>query len=112
MTIEDVLANAAERTTMLRSEGHPVEAASIERVTEEVRTALGEYLTWLSESDAVLYTNRSAEYLRSRFPALEERGLARWVGRQRYFRRCALEHRGNADAARQAGRRAGRGEAA
>ena len=105
--LEQVLADAAERVTHLRIEGHPVQAASVERLAGEIREALKEYLGWLDESAAVLYTGRSKEYLRIRFPALMDRGLAEWRGRVRYFRRCCLEHRGNADAARQAGRRAG-----
>ncbi len=73
---------------------------------------LGEFMDWMPESAAVLYTDRSREYLRARFARLAERGLAEWRGRVRYFRRCALEHRGNADAARQEGRRAAKGDAA
>lgn len=115
MSLEQVLADAAERVTHLKIEGHPVQAASLERLVEEVRNAEGmsEYLTWLDEGAAMLYEGRRThESLRLRFPALLDRQMAKWVGKVRYFRRCALEHRGNADAARQAGRRAGRGEAA
>lgn len=110
--IEQVLADAAERATMLRMEGHPIQAGAIERVLAEVRAALPEYLEWLPESAACLYTGRSPEYLRARFGRWQARGLAEFRGRVRYFRRCALEHRGNADAIREAGRRAARGDAA
>lgn len=112
MTIEQVLADASERATTLRYEGHPVQAQAIERVVADVRAVLGEFMDWMPESAAVLYTGRSREYLRARFARLAERGLAEWRGRVRYFRRCALEHRGNADAARQEGRRAAKGDAA
>ena len=110
--LEDVLADAAERATMLRIEGHPVQASAIERVTADTRSALSEYLTWLSESEAELYTGRRQDYLRARFARWQERGLAEWRGKVRYFRRCVLEHRGNADAAKAAGQRAARGDAA
>jgi hypothetical protein len=112
MKFEDVLADAAERVTHLKLEGHPVQAASLERLTDEVRSSLREFTTWLDEKAAKLYSNRSAEYLRIRFPAWQARGLAEWRGKVRYYRQCCLEHRGNADAARQAGRRAARGETA
>ena len=110
--IEDVLANVAERITMLRVEGHPVQAASLDRAVAEMRAELPEYLTWLSEAEAMTYTGRKADYLRARFAGWKAREMAEWKGKMRYFRRCVLEHRGNTDAARAAGMRAGRGSAA
>ena len=108
MTIEQVLADARERVATLRYEGHPIQAASVARVVDDVTEALHEYLTTLSESEAMLYTGRKEDYLRARFGAWEARGLAMWdaSGRHRRFRRCVLEHRGNAEAARAAGERA------
>lgn len=108
LAIEEILANAAERATMLRSEGHPVQAQSIERITSEVRAALGEFLTWVSEPDAITYTGRSVEYLRGRFGAWKERGLAEWRGPVRFYRRAVLEHRGNVEAMKARGERAAR----
>lgn len=106
MTLEDTLADLRERVTMLRVEGHPVQAASVERAIEQLVACLPEYLVLLSEAEAVTYSGRSIAYLRSRFGAWQSRGLAEWKGRVRYYRRCVLEHRGNADIAREAGRRA------
>ena len=106
MTIEQVLADLRERVTMLRVEGHPVQAASVERAVEQLAAVLPEYLVVLSEGEAMTYTGRSLAYLRARFGAWHTRGLAEWRGRVRYYRRCVLEHRGNADIAREAGRRA------
>lgn len=106
MTLETTLADLRERVTMLRVEGHPVQAASVERAIEQMVACLPEYLVLLSEGDAVTYTGRSPAYLRARFGAWQSRGLAEWKGRVRYYRRCVLEHRGNADIAREAGRRA------
>lgn len=106
MTLEQTLADLRERVTMLRVEGHPVQAASVERAIEQLVACLPEYLVLLSEGDAVTYTGRSPAYLRARFGAWHSRGLAEWKGRVRYYRRCVLEHRGNADIAREAGRRA------
>ena len=108
MTTEDVLADLRERITMLRVEGHPVQASSVERAIDQLVATLPEYLEWLSEADATGYTGRSAEYLRARFARWESRGLATWRGRTRWYRRCVLEHRGNVAAAREAGRRAAR----
>jgi hypothetical protein len=112
MTFEDVLADLRERITMLRVEGHPVQAASVERAVEQLVESLPEYLSWLSETEATGYTGRTSEYLRARFARWESRGLAMWRGRTRWYRRCVLEHRGNVAAAREAGRRAARDVAA
>lgn len=112
---EEVIANLHERVTMLRAEGHPIQAQSMARAIEELVATLPEYLTWLTEGEAVLYTGRSVQYLRARFGAWAARGMARWDParpRIRQFRRCVLEHRGNADAARELGRRVARGESA
>lgn len=106
MTLEQTLADLRERVTLLRMEGHPVQAASLERAIEAVRDALPEYLAFLSEAEAVTYTGRSLDYLRGRFGGWYARGLAEWRGKARVYRRCALEHRGNADLAHAAGRRA------
>lgn len=43
--LEQVLADAAERVTALKSEGHPVQANSLDRLIGEVRAALPEYTT-------------------------------------------------------------------
>ena len=106
--IEQVIADTRERANALRIEGHPVQAASVDRAVTEITHCLSEYLDILTESEAMLYTGRKADYLRARFAAWEARGLAMWDerGRGRRYRRCALEHRGNADAARAAGMRA------
>jgi hypothetical protein len=108
MTFEEVVADLRERVSLLRLEGHPVQAASVERAVDQLVATLPEYVSWLSESDATGYTGRTAEYLRARFARWEERGLAMWRGRTRWYRRCVLEHRGNVAAAREAGRRAAR----
>ena len=108
MTFEDVVADLRERVTLLRMEGHPIQASSMERALDQVLETLGEFTAWLSEGEATGYTGRSAEYLRARFGRWAERGLAKFEGRTRWYRRCVLEHRGNVAAAREAGRRAAR----
>jgi hypothetical protein len=111
--IEQVLADAAERANTLRLEGHPVQALAIERVLDQVRAAAAEYLTWLSEPEAMAYTGRSAQWLRAHFGQWYARGLARWdsTGRARQYRRCVLRHRGNPEATRADGQRAAKGAA-
>jgi hypothetical protein len=106
MTLEQVLADARERAQMLRIEGHPAQAASIERVCDDVAAAAEDYLNWLSESEARLRSNCSVAWLRTRFARWAESGLAEQRGRDRYYRAVIVPQRANLEAARAAGRRA------
>lgn len=110
-SLDQVLTDAREQAQILRFHGHHDQAAALEKFVARVKQSASEYLAWLTESEAMLYTGRSVEWLRSRFRGWESRGLARYEHRRRHYRRIALEHRGNADAARAAGERAGRGAA-
>lgn len=107
-SLEDVLADARERAAILRSEGHGLQARSIEQLCDEVKSArdMRMYLDWLDEPDAALYAGREAVTLRRHFAALESRDMARWHNGRRQYRRQALDHRGNAEQARAAGERA------
>lgn len=105
MTPEQVLANWRGEAAVLRSRGHVGDARLLEQCADEISETLGE-LEFVSETQAALYSGRSGEYLRSRHQGWVARGLARTVGRLRYYRRCVLEFRGNVEAQRAAGRRA------
>jgi hypothetical protein len=123
MSLEDVLQEAEAEAVVLRQHGHTDQAKTLERIVQKVRASAEEYLDWLNESNARIYTGRSERWLRGRFLDWEPRGLARWHHGRRQYRRIILEHRGNAEAAfaagqraaldaREAGRRAARGEPA
>lgn len=106
--LNQVLADARGEAAVLRSHGHVLQAESIEKVVEAVAGAMDDYLTLLTESEAMLFTGRKQPYLRDRFWDWQHRGLACWdePHRRRLYRRIALEHRGNAEAAQAAGREA------
>jgi hypothetical protein len=109
-TLEDTISEARARALVLKVEGHGAQAAAIERVCTEIERARGfeEYLCWLPEDEAVIYTNRTVEFLRARFGHWEQRSLAQLVGRTRFYRRCALESRAPNQAAFTAGRHVAR----
>lgn len=107
--LDQVLTDAKEQASILRFHGHHDQAAALEKFVARVEGSAAEYLAWLTEPEAVLYSGRTVEWLRGRFAGWEARGLARYEHRRRHYRRIVLEHRGNADAARAAGERAGRG---
>lgn len=107
--LDTVLADWRQRAAELRYTNHGHDAALIEKVCDEVADAMVEFLTWLTEDRMSLYSGLKPPALRSRFPDLEARGLAKWDAerRRRLYRRIALAHRGNQEAAREQGRRAG-----
>jgi NAD-specific glutamate dehydrogenase len=104
--LDQILTDKRGDAQVLRLHGHHDQARAIEEFVEEVAAVTAEYRTWLTEREASEYTARSTEWLRARFTGLEQRDLARMVNGKRHYRRLALEHRGNAEAAREAGRRA------
>jgi hypothetical protein len=106
MTLEQLLADTAEQAAILRRHGHTGQADALTAIVEGVRQACPEFMALLSEDAASTYSGRTVAWLRARFPQWVARGLAEQVGPRRYYRRCVLEHRGNANAARAAGRRA------
>ena len=104
--LEQALADMRGQAGVLRFHGHHDQARALDEFASRIAEATPEYRTWLTESEAVDYTARSVEYLRNRFSGWAARGLARLSGGKRQYRRMALEHRGNIEAAREAGRRA------
>jgi len=110
VSLEEVLQEAEAEAIVLRQHGHLDQAKTLERMIQKVRASAAEYLEWMSEEDATLYTGRNVRWLRSRFAAWERRGHARWHHARRQYRRIILEHRGNAESALTAGRSAAVGE--
>ena len=111
-TFEQAAANLREEAAILRRNGHVGQAQALERACDELTAGAEEFVAWLTEDQAMTYTGRSAAWLRGLFGGWVERGLAKTVGRVRYYRRAVLIHRGNAEAARAAGRNAVKGQAA
>lgn len=111
LDVETVLADARQRAQLLRAEGHPIQAGSIERVCDEFAGAMRPFLTWLSESEAQLRSGWSVERLRSAFPEWEEMGCARKSGdgrrAKRQYREFIVPARVLEADARQAGLRGG-----
>ena len=111
-SFEQVKADLMGEAAVLRRNGHVVQAASLERACTEFSAAAAEFAAWLTEQEAMTYTGRKSPWLRAQFDEWVARGLAKTVGRTRYYRRCILVHRGNQEAARAAGRAAAKGQAA
>lgn len=106
-----LLADMRGEAAVLRAHGQGGQARTLEGACERVAEVMTDYLVELTETEAALYTGRRPETVRTWFPSLEARGLARLRKDRRVYRRIGLEHRGNAEAAREAGRRAVEGAA-
>jgi hypothetical protein len=107
-TLDQAIANEREDLQVLRKNGLQREAEIIERVLARVARAAEPFIDWLSETNAALRSDRSLEWLRKQFPALEAQGLARWnpaKPTERQYLRCAVPQRANTSAAREAGAR-------
>lgn len=112
--LDQVLADARGELPVLRKHGQHVVADAIERLVDDVAESASPYLTWLSEAEARIQSDHSADWLRRRFPQWERQGLARrHPGRpnQRQYLKIAIPQARNldavrADAAREAARQA------
>ena len=110
--LEQVIADQRGELAVLRKHGQGPLADALERFADEVSGAAEDYLTWLSESDAMLYAGKSVRWLRSRFPEWERSGHGRYRMGNRQYRMLALPRRANPHNAYEAGKRAGRNAAA
>jgi hypothetical protein len=110
--LEQVLSDLLGEASVADRLGHPHDAKLLRRVVGLVKeSSAEEYLTWLSEKEAVLRSGKRVEWLRKRFPGWERQQLARLNGRHRQYRMAALPPAVNLDAARAQGRRAVLGQA-
>lgn len=92
MTIEELLANYRENAAILEHACAKEQAELYRRVAQEVTDALGDYLRWLSEEEAALWSGKSTRWLRDRFEAMAATmpPTARRAGRHRQYRAAAL----------------------
>jgi hypothetical protein len=111
-TLEDVLAEYRTEAGILRKNGAVALADAIDRLCADVATATEDFTVFLPESTAMIRTNRSAKWLRARFPEWLDQGHARMVNGERQYRALVLPRRANTHAAYEAGRRAGSEHAA
>ncbi len=104
--LEQVLADARGEAAVLRSQGHPIQAKSIDRLADQVAECMRGYLITLSDKEAALRSGWSENRLRAAFPAWEAIGFAMVDerGRRRY-RECIVPARAERSTARLAGAR-------
>lgn len=106
--LELALADAREEAAILKRNGHPAQADTLERFCDRVTRSAEPWLRWLSESDAHTKSGRSIRWLRSQAPQWEAQDLAKRVGRLWYFRDCIIPQRTHPSTAREDAKRYGR----
>ena len=106
-SLEQALADTRGDAAILRKRGHAHDAELLESLCDRFARAAEDYLTRLTEEQAMLQSGHSRSWLRSRFSEWEQAGHAGREGRRRWYRAVLIPRRGHADLAYQAGRRAG-----
>lgn len=113
MTLEQVLHAAREEADVMTRNGGTYQPRAVLALLDSIQRAAEDYLTWLSESTAMIRTGRSLKWLRAQYPVWLDQGHARTVNGERQYRALILPRRANPSAAYEAGRRAATtGEAA
>jgi len=99
MTLDQVLTDAKEHANALRLHGHRAQAKSLDALVDAIELAAADYLTWLSESEALLRSDWKTRRLRSHFTEWVAQGMAEKRGRVRWYRQVMIPQRPNAEAA-------------
>lgn len=85
----------------------------VRALLDDIRDAAEDFVTFLNEADARLWSGLAADTLRKKFPGWSELGHARLDEKgHRTYRRAVLPRRANLEAARKAAKRAVEGDAA
>ncbi len=104
-----VLAHWRADAAALRRTGDARTAELLERCATEAETSAEEWLTWLSEADAILRSGHAKPWFVARREAWRRDGHARQVGRHKWtYRATIIPRRANVVTAAEEGRQAAR----
>jgi len=106
--LSTLIADWRGEAAVLRRRGDNRTALVLEQCAEETVIAAESYLLWLSETDAMLRTGRTREWLRARYEGWASEGHAKKTGGDRQYRAVMLPRRAAVVEAREAGRQAAR----
>lgn len=114
-TLEQVIADARGELPLLRKRGQAAIADAIEEYIERVtKSSAREYLTFISERDAMLRSDHTVTWLRARYPEWERLGHARRNPKnpsERQYRMMIIPLAAQTEAARANARDTARAEA-
>lgn len=107
-TPEQVLADWRERATHAKVLHDLRIARIIDEMADEFARANEDYMTWLSEDDAMLKADHRRPWFIERFAYWASIGCAEKRNGKRFYRALVVPQRANLSAAEEAGRRAAR----
>lgn len=113
-TLEQVLTEGRGELPLLRKRGQTVVADALEEYIERIANAAREFLTFISERDAMLRSDHTVAWLRARYPEWERLGHARRNPKnpsERQYRRMIIPLAAQTEAARANARDTARAEA-
>lgn len=105
-SLRQFLADQRGEAQVLRRNGHTRDADRIDRICDGVVLHAEDYITPLSEADAMLWSGKSLAWLRARFSELERDGHAYHDDQgRRFYYQHGVPRRANPVAARREGQR-------
>lgn len=110
--LADVLAEMRAEAKILERHGRGAQAATARDFAKRVEAAVRPRFTFLSETNAAIFTGLKPRAVRRRFAELQDRGLAYLRGGVHFYCEATLQRNSNVANARSAGRAAARERAA
>lgn len=105
--LAQVIADAREEAQVLRRAGNAGQADYVDALLSRVRESAEDFMTWLSEADAMLKSGLSERTLRRRFRDCLDCGTARYgPKRQREYLAAVIPNRPDVATERARGRKA------
>jgi hypothetical protein len=102
--LAQLFADKREEVQMLARNATAVLPSFLDEFLDEFRAVAEDFITWLSETDAMLKSGLSERTLRRRFREMLDCGTARWGKNGREYLSCGIPNRPEVAAARARGR--------
>ncbi|HET7552228.1 MAG TPA: hypothetical protein VFK04_13130 [Gemmatimonadaceae bacterium] len=100
-TLEQVLSDLREEAQVLRKHHDTRVADVMDAITDRIKTAAEDYITWLEEDDAMLRSAHQRRWFRNQYPTWAAEGNAKKEGGKYYYRQIIVPQRANLSAARE-----------
>lgn len=107
-TLEQVLSDLREEAQVLRKHRDTRVADVMDAITDRVKRAAEDYITWLEEDDAMLRSAHSRRWFRAQFATWASEGNAKKEAGRYYYRQHIVPQRANLSAAREDARETAR----
>lgn len=112
LDLETLLADIQSEGSVLRRNDGKFTVDRVEEFVRDLKASLAEFLTFVSEAEAIVRSGHREPWFRQRFAEWERQGQARWDPRhktRRQYRLIVVPLAQDDDAVRASARRAARG---